>query len=287
VLQVLDFGFTKSGRPYVATPFVHGADLGQELRAGGSWTLAELLRAAREVALVLSAVHRLHLALHELKPENVLQARGIDGERAVVLRDLAMVPFHEGSARDIRHFGRIFHRLLSRESIAQGWHAGEAGDVVACAARDLEHILLRCAGTAPDAKEHGETLMSEVGKRIELLALRLRRDGELLWGDTARNRLPRPIGLVTDSPSSAPLSLPAAEVPSGTSAWGRMNIALALLGGSCVCALLAAVITVPSALPTRATAGATAYTEVRSGYFPEAPDAGTLDAGAHAAQQRR
>lgn len=72
VVQLLDFGATASGQPYLVTEFVEGEDLEVRLGRVGRLPLSETLAIARQVVSGLAAIHARAVVHRDLKPGNVL-----------------------------------------------------------------------------------------------------------------------------------------------------------------------------------------------------------------------
>ncbi len=79
VIQVLDYG-EHDGRPYLATQFVPGGDVGSLLRAHGPLPPATALRICVQVADALADAHRVGIVHRDVKPGNVL-LRNLDSPR--------------------------------------------------------------------------------------------------------------------------------------------------------------------------------------------------------------
>jgi serine/threonine protein kinase len=71
VVQLLDFGTTVSGQPYLVTEFLDGEDLETRLDRLGSMPLARALPIVRQVASALAAIHAKGIVHRDLKPSNV------------------------------------------------------------------------------------------------------------------------------------------------------------------------------------------------------------------------
>jgi serine/threonine-protein kinase len=71
VVQLLDFGTTPSGQPYLVTEFLEGEDLERRLRRVRKLPLAGVLDIVRQVALALAAIHAKGFVHRDLKPANI------------------------------------------------------------------------------------------------------------------------------------------------------------------------------------------------------------------------
>jgi eukaryotic-like serine/threonine-protein kinase len=82
------------GDLYIATEFIDGHTLGEEIRAGRQPPHDDILRTARELAAALASAHAKGIVHRDLKPDNVMRAR--DGRLKILDFGLARVD-------DIRH----------------------------------------------------------------------------------------------------------------------------------------------------------------------------------------
>ena len=71
VVQLLDFGTTVAGHPYLVTEFLDGEDLEDRLARQKSLPLPRALAIVRQVASALSAIHAKGIVHRDLKPANV------------------------------------------------------------------------------------------------------------------------------------------------------------------------------------------------------------------------
>jgi serine/threonine-protein kinase len=71
VVQLLDFGTTVAGHPYLVTEFLDGEDLEDRLARQKNLPLARALPIVRQVASALSAIHAKGIVHRDLKPANV------------------------------------------------------------------------------------------------------------------------------------------------------------------------------------------------------------------------
>jgi predicted Ser/Thr protein kinase len=70
------------GDLYIATEFIDGHTLGEEIRTGQRPTPDEILKTARELAEALAAAHKAGIVHRDLKPDNVM--RGRDGRLKIL-----------------------------------------------------------------------------------------------------------------------------------------------------------------------------------------------------------
>jgi serine/threonine protein kinase len=78
VVQLLDYGTTASGQPYLVTEFLEGEDLEQRLMRVSQLLLSTALPILRQVVSALAAIHAKGIIHRDLKPGNVLLLQ-IDG----------------------------------------------------------------------------------------------------------------------------------------------------------------------------------------------------------------
>ena len=71
VVQLLDFGRTAGGQPYLVTEYLEGEDLDNRLARVGRMSLPATLGILRQVASALTAVHAKGIIHRDLKPANV------------------------------------------------------------------------------------------------------------------------------------------------------------------------------------------------------------------------
>jgi serine/threonine protein kinase len=72
IVQLLDFGTTAAGHPYLVTEFLEGEDLEQRLARSGRLPLGTAMAIARQIASALIAIHAKGIIHRDLKPGNVL-----------------------------------------------------------------------------------------------------------------------------------------------------------------------------------------------------------------------
>ena len=97
IVEVLDFGTTLAGRPYLVMERLQGRTLRQELRARGPLPVAEAIGLARQLLHGLGAAHRAGLIHRDIKPDNLfLCERGAEAERRLKILDFGIVKVADG-----------------------------------------------------------------------------------------------------------------------------------------------------------------------------------------------
>ena len=84
------------GDLFIATEFIDGRTLGDEMRAGYRPSAAEILRTARELSAALAAAHAAGIVHRDLKPDNVMRA--VDGRLKILDFGLAQSQRPEDAA---------------------------------------------------------------------------------------------------------------------------------------------------------------------------------------------
>jgi len=72
IVQLLDFGTTPDGHPYLVTEYLEGEDLDLRLAKVKRMSLDQTLTIARQIGMALGAVHARGIVHRDLKPGNVL-----------------------------------------------------------------------------------------------------------------------------------------------------------------------------------------------------------------------
>jgi hypothetical protein len=113
------------GELYIATEYIDGVTLGEEIRANRRPSEDEILRTAREVAAALAAAHAADIVHRDLKPDNVMRAR--DGRLKILDFGLARAqgPEHSAAATFATRPGLL---IGTPGYIAPEQLAGERGD---------------------------------------------------------------------------------------------------------------------------------------------------------------
>ncbi|MBZ5617953.1 MAG: transglycosylase domain-containing protein [Acidobacteriia bacterium] len=95
IVRVEDADIAEDGRPFVAMEFVEGESLRDRLRRAGTIDPSEALRIAAETCSALQAAHSSGIIHRDIKPHNLLLARGPDGQEAVKVIDFGIAKVRE------------------------------------------------------------------------------------------------------------------------------------------------------------------------------------------------
>jgi hypothetical protein len=91
------------GDLYIATEFVDGHTLREEIQSGRHPSVSEVLRTARELAAALASAHKRGLVHRDLKPENIMRTR--DGRLKIL--DFGLARFDPSAAGAPRFSGTV------------------------------------------------------------------------------------------------------------------------------------------------------------------------------------
>jgi eukaryotic-like serine/threonine-protein kinase len=97
VVQVIDAGRTRSGRPFLVMERLVGRTLGAELRARGALPCGEALLIAQNVLAGLAAAHALGIVHRDIKVENIFLHQRHDGTRIAKILDFGIAKILEGA----------------------------------------------------------------------------------------------------------------------------------------------------------------------------------------------
>ncbi len=86
VVQVLDFGYSESGEPYLVMEYVKGEDLDALIKKRGPLPLAEVLNIAIQTCIALEHAHTNGIVHRDLKPGNIM----IDASNNVRVLDFGL-----------------------------------------------------------------------------------------------------------------------------------------------------------------------------------------------------
>lgn len=84
LVEVVDFGRTASGRPFLVTEFLDGQTLRAELEARGPFRPGEAVDVVLQMLAGLTTVHEARLVHRDIKPDNVFYCKPIAGPRRTV-----------------------------------------------------------------------------------------------------------------------------------------------------------------------------------------------------------
>jgi eukaryotic-like serine/threonine-protein kinase len=99
VVQVIDAGYTRSGRPFLVMERLVGRTLGAELRARGALPCEEALLITQNVLGGLAAAHALGIVHRDVKVENVFLHERHDGSRIAKVLDFGIAKILESVKR--------------------------------------------------------------------------------------------------------------------------------------------------------------------------------------------
>lgn len=73
IVEILDFGYTADGLPFLVMEYIKGRPLSEVLKVQGRLSILESVRIGREIAFALRAAHRKKVIHRDLKPENIMR----------------------------------------------------------------------------------------------------------------------------------------------------------------------------------------------------------------------
>jgi serine/threonine-protein kinase len=99
IVQLLDFGTTDAGHPFLVTEFLEGEDLDQRLRRYERLPLPFAMDITRQVVAALAAIHSKGVVHRDLKPGNVFLVPIQGGGDVVKLVDFGISKLHAASTQ--------------------------------------------------------------------------------------------------------------------------------------------------------------------------------------------
>jgi serine/threonine protein kinase len=96
IAEVLDYGTTEDGRPFMSMRYLEGRSLEQEVRERSTLPAHEAIDIILQVLAALEAAHKLGLVHRDVKPGNIFLADGPSGKRAVKLLDFGIAKIVQG-----------------------------------------------------------------------------------------------------------------------------------------------------------------------------------------------
>ncbi len=101
IVEVLDFGATPSGRPYLVSELLQGRTLKEELHCVGPLSIKDALGITADILLALDHAHTAGVVHRDIKPDNVMWLDAdATGKRVVKLLDFGIVKILNQQVRD-------------------------------------------------------------------------------------------------------------------------------------------------------------------------------------------
>ena len=95
IVRVEDADYTEDDQPFVVMEYVDGQSLGQKLKREGPLDPELALQIAAQRCSALSAAHQKGIVHRDIKPQNVLLAKGADGSETVKIIDFGIAKVRE------------------------------------------------------------------------------------------------------------------------------------------------------------------------------------------------
>ncbi|HUK90709.1 MAG TPA: serine/threonine-protein kinase, partial [Blastocatellia bacterium] len=98
VVMVYDCRVTDAGQLYVAMEYVEGKDLRQVIDERGPLPLPEVIDITSQICAGLTVAHKLGIVHRDIKPDNIMLARGEDGKPIAKILDFGIARLSEVQA---------------------------------------------------------------------------------------------------------------------------------------------------------------------------------------------
>jgi len=158
VVEVLEYGETDSGVPYIVMELLHGETLGSRLQRLGPLPLADVVRIVGQAALALDRAHQFGIVHRDLKPENLFLTQ-VAGGLFVKVIDFGIAKLPVADLRNVLTLtGQIIGtpNYMSPEAMMDSRAVDHRSDTWALAAVAYEALT----GRRPfDARSFGEQML--------------------------------------------------------------------------------------------------------------------------------
>jgi serine/threonine protein kinase len=142
VVQVLDYGETDAGKPYILLELLEGETLGSRLRALGPLPVPDVVQIVTQVASALGKAHSFGIVHRDLKPENLFLIR-VGGELFVKVIDFGIAKLPQTDlAKVLTQQGQVLgtRNYMSPEAMVDSRDVDHRADVWALAAVAYEAL---------------------------------------------------------------------------------------------------------------------------------------------------